>query len=503
MHNKRPLVPRWLNRLDEKLLKNHPETWTTRTHLVLYYGVLFILALAGLCFIVPDDPRTATGVVNWVMLVIMVAIVAFVVWMMYLLRFNVFKRYGNTTALSRLKVFVLYGVCIGTMVFAAYVPSIVETTRANMAYGDEEVVKDINAVNMAVAQLEYDSLNHRWHRDTLLVVDTLPGAYRMTAPAPPVAYETTDTVTIVQPGRLRKIDTAQLNRQLAARDSIVRLNDSIYIFLESPKYTFVLPYPRPDEHTKEKMYVNKDVYEKVIRNYHPSQQTEALKAIQELQVKYDIHDEHTYRYYDRTSVPERDYFQRVQNRYSLYDIQASFNNILHRKYRFDDVSLSILLRSFIYVILAFTLLVFVFRHTTTRAFFLSLLVAVLLMVFTGLLMAFSGYSPGSLQAWCIFYCILFFAVSLLALKPRSRNVVVGIGLNLFVIMIWLLPLLIVSYYYHSLEQRYTGYPTPPIDYVAKSRHILYAEIGGVLLLLALIPTLIHHLYRKWFAAPEE
>jgi hypothetical protein len=53
--NKRFFTPRILNRLDNWLLINKPETWSARTHLVIYYGALFMAVLAAICFVYPDD----------------------------------------------------------------------------------------------------------------------------------------------------------------------------------------------------------------------------------------------------------------------------------------------------------------------------------------------------------------------------------------------------------------------------------------------------------------
>jgi hypothetical protein len=509
MSNKRPLVPGFLTKLDDKLLKNHPETWTTRTHLVLWYGALFIVALAGLCFIVPDDPRTNTGIANWILLVAIVAFVAFIVWLIYLLRFNVFKRYGNTSAISRLKVFALYFVCIATIVFTTYVPPIVETTRANMAYDDEEIIKDMNAVNASVCKLEYDSLNHTWRRDTLLLVDTIPGRPAV-APSAEDDYTTTVDTVVSYPynGKFRLIDTADFNKRVALGDSITQLRDSLYIFYECPKYTFIHTYAQPDEHTKEKLYTSEDIYRKVIKNFRPEYKMTApaeMKAlIEKYKRPYDNYTSSLY-YYDQTyTVGQESYYDRVNRRYFLSNVEDSFQNIISRKYRFEDArDVAIYFRVFFYISLMLSLLVFVFRHTTVKTYFLSLLAAVLLTVLTGLFMAFSSYSATALQGWCIFYCILFFCISLTAIKSRTRTVVSGIGLNLFVLMIYFLPLLMVSYYYSQLEQARRYNPTIKINYETEMMHMQVAEIGGFILLLILIPTLIHFLYRKWFAAPEE
>src|SRR5215218_2445875 len=117
MRIKRPLVPNFINKLDDYLLKHKPEIWSARTHLVLYYGILLIAALTIIAFIVPDDPRSSSPVSYWIGFVSLISIVGLVVWIIYLLRFNVFKRYGNIKPIGRLATFLLYFVSTATIIF--------------------------------------------------------------------------------------------------------------------------------------------------------------------------------------------------------------------------------------------------------------------------------------------------------------------------------------------------------------------------------------------------
>src|SRR5215471_13709932 len=104
----RPLTPRFLKRWDENLLLNRPDTWSSRVHLVVYYCLLFMLVLTGICFIIANDPRDDSNVYIWVVFVSLICFVGFIVWLIYLLRFNVFKRFGNLAPSNGLKTFILY-----------------------------------------------------------------------------------------------------------------------------------------------------------------------------------------------------------------------------------------------------------------------------------------------------------------------------------------------------------------------------------------------------------
>ena len=170
MKIERPLVPGFLKRAEQKLLLNKPGIWSTRTHLVVYYGALFILALAGLCFLERNDVREYSSNAHWVGFIIIIAIIAFTVWLIYLLRFNVFKKYGQLHPLYMLATFGLYFISVGTIVLFCFAHPVVENVRANMAFGSNEIVDDVNALNLKVCQFESNALHVRWKADSVMIV---------------------------------------------------------------------------------------------------------------------------------------------------------------------------------------------------------------------------------------------------------------------------------------------------------------------------------------------
>src|SRR5579885_117219 len=94
MNINRPLMPGFLKKAEQKLLLNKPGIWSTRAHLVAYYGLLFILALAAICFLDPSDIRSRSSTGYWIGFIGIISIIGIVVWLIYLLRFNLFKKYG-------------------------------------------------------------------------------------------------------------------------------------------------------------------------------------------------------------------------------------------------------------------------------------------------------------------------------------------------------------------------------------------------------------------------
>jgi hypothetical protein len=495
--NKRFFTPRILNRLDNWLLINKPETWSARTHLVIYYGALFMAVLAAICFVYPDDARSATGVGNWALFTSVIAILALVLWIIYLLRFNVFKRFGNTTPINRLTTFLLYFAAAGTITLITYVEPLVETIKANMAYGNEEVVRDINNINVKLTQVEHDSLDNAWGRDTFRIVNKIVSANAAADENDTTATITSDyDVTVAR--HLRLMDTADLHRKLLSVDSTQKLNDSVYIFLTCPDYTWIQE-SSADNYTHTQQMTDRDIYDSVIVNFRkPSPQVKTeLKAL--INKYYYDHED---RYYEYTDTRMKNYRDSIVYKYSINDVGRSFTNITERKYRWCGLSGQILFRIFFYISLALTLLVFVFRHSTVRTFFFTLLAAIIITILSALLIAFARWynEASSLFGLMLFYFVLFTGVSLTAFTNTTRSIISGIAANLFVFMVAFVPLMIAGMHNLYEDEKYRGIPVPhpaPVYW-----NLVYAEVAGVVILLVLLPTYIHRLYRRWYALPE-
>lgn len=485
MHTKRPLAPSFLNRLDRYLLLNKPEIWSARTHLVLYYGILFMALLTAISFVVPDDPRTDSVAGYWSMLVWLISFVSFIGWLIYLLRFNVFKRYGLTTAVNRLFIFILYFISIGIFVLFGYVKPYVETVRANAAYTEQELVNDVNTFNLGVAQLAYDSVDHRWTKDSVLVVDSIPDNEP--------DYETIATAADTAPS-VRKIPRDNIASFLDRADSVRKVNDSTYIVFHCPDYVFLFPYGFQERHEKQILSAV-DIYKKVIVNYNRSADTmPVFNAVNAIKKKYQWQNGYEY-YYERTET-----YQRIEQRYGIRDVSRSISNILERKHRWSGEDLEISIRIFYYSTLVLSLLVFTFRHSTAKTFFLTILTGIILIVLTSLIVAFTGYGDESVLNHIISYFLIALLLSFTAFTSKIRNVFTGISINICLWLLPFIPLCLVARHYARLRRReWENYER---FYELKEQHLQLAEIIGLVLLLILIATYFHRAYRKWYAAPE-
>lgn len=507
MRNKRPLMPAWLHDIDKKLLLHKPEVWSARTHLVAWYSFLFISVLAIISYLEPNDLRASTNTVYWSTFLSIISFIAFIVWLIFLLRFNVFKRYGNISGIGRLSTFFLYFVAIAFLALAPFTHSVIETIKANQKYGDVEIVNDINNLNKNIAWLEYDSLPHNWDRDTLQVMDRTS-----------VLDEYEDRLI-----RERKeaspyncIDTSDFAQRIERRDSLEKLNDSVFIFFECSDYQFLKPYGL-NSFQDSILYSKQKIFDLVIRNYKQPNAAQLKSEVDKLYNKYfSITNVDNYSdYYTHTDEVATAYNLNTNNKitipekYKLTNIRESMDHILKKKHRYDNDSIFVYLRVFFYSTFGLSLLIFVFRHSTTKTFFLSLLVMVLLTIISGLFIAFSrGYSGDNFTIfWYFFYFIIALIISLTTFSARKRNIVQGIAINIFTLAVSFVPILIVVLYYSIVERKLDGLIwdlyLQSTAYQIKSILFFSVEIAEIVILFILIPTLIHQLYKKWYALPEQ
>jgi hypothetical protein len=501
MNINRPLMPGFLKSTEQKLLLNKPLIWSTRVHLVLYYGILFNLLLAGLCFVAPMDIKGASSIGYWIGFVIIIAIIALTVWLIYLLRFNVFKKYGNIKPLHALVTFLLYFVSTGIIVLSVFVYPAVECVRANMAFGDEELVHDINTMNVRLCQMEHRLLNIAWVYDTVaLVQDDKPVDKKITYDEDEVAP---DTVAIPSNGRyFLKLDSTDFYDKLAQTDSVVKLNDSLYLMYKTPELQFMSCDLLEDAHTREKILPSFEIYNRSLRNPPVTIEGTAIaKEFYEVQKKYLSIPKSNYTDYEEVIQPGEGPMEIVRKKYHLSKINNSLYKIVYKKNLFTGSNLNLILRLFYYFTLGISLLIFIFRNTTVRTFFLSLLSGVLLSIFTALILSIARGSDKAFIGSMIGYTLLFFVGSIFTFSLTKRSVVIGIMTNLFVFIVPVLPLLMVDFIFRlKSEQYYREYGTYYAPFV--DQYYLYAEIGGAVLLLVLLAIYINKVYRRWYSLPQ-
>ena len=502
MNINRPLMPGFLKRAEQKLLKNNPLIWSTRVHLVLYYGILFNLLLAGLCFLSPMEILGRSEAGYWIGFTIIIAIIALTTWLIYLLRFNVFKKYGNIKPLHALVTFLLYFVSTGIIILSVYIYPAVESVRANMALGDKELMQDINNMNIKLCQLEHTILNKNWKYDTVAASGSLRPVSKPIYKDYDSRYDVEAATEVAPEGTTNAhayyiVDTVTFKDKLAQADSIVKLNDTLCLIYRTPELQFVSGYT-VDEYTNEKFLTSFEIYNKALRQPPTAGELPAIEAeFDQLKNKYNKPD---FTYMEQV-LPNDAPYDVVRKKYHVNNLNSNIGNLVSKKYSFSKRHLSEKVRVFYYFVLAITLLIFIFRHTTVRTFFLSLLSGLLLTIFTALILSMVRGGDNTFIGWMIVYTLLFFTGSVFTFSLTKRSAVAGIMTNLFVFIVPVLPLLVVDFIYRlkrdQYYREYGSYHPPFMD-----QYFLYAEIGGSVLLLVLLATYIGKVYRRWYSLPE-
>jgi hypothetical protein len=222
----------------------------------------------------------------------------------------------------------------------------------------------------------------------------------------------------------------------------------------------------------------------------------------ELQTKYAVNS--SYYYGDYNTIEENDTYEtRINKTFYLTRIGNGIDNAVRKKQAWID-DWHIYLRVFYYITLLLTMLVFIFRHSTIKTFFLSVLAAVLLAILTGLLIVISQGDEVTALSFMIVYYVVFAILALSIFKTGIRRAAQGIGLNLFLFATPFIPLIFVALNWaRQSGYLYTENEYRIIDEERMKLYSLIAEIAGSVILVILIQPLFKRLYRKWYSSPDE
>jgi hypothetical protein len=498
MQKKRTLLIRPLQNLDDRLLLNNPVMWSTRIHLALYYGILCTIILTIICFIVPDDPRATSQIYNWVVLISILSLLGIIFWLIYLLRFNVFKRFGDYKRGDYVKTFLAHFIIVLVFISWPFIPPVVQSVRANIAYDNEEITRDINDMNLKVCLLARDSVDRQFSSDTFRIDNSLQQMRQRIDPS-----EVDGGVSYSYHYYL--ISEHELKQKLSDADSINKISDSEYVIYDSPDYQFVNSYS-VSHRLKTKPLSSFELFNRAIKGNPPFDEEKTRNELNRLIAKYKHADNFAF---DNFEYPNGNYEQRIRARYGLGNVNTSLSNIDEKKFRWNSLSVTAAMHLAYYLTLTLSLLIFVFRHSTRKTFFLSLLTSVILLILTLVFLLMAQYNGSvGFGDWMAIYFVIFSVLAATIFGSRSRNVFAGIGLNLGLILVPLIPVYCVSLYFDYLRRKHALiYTFGSDDYMTgiEREQFFYtlAEIGGFLLFLVLLFTVIQKAYRKWYASPEQ
>jgi len=481
--SRRILVLPFLSRFDSWLLKNYPDLWSARLHLVLYFLILFDAAFSFLCWIFPDDSRSDSSIGYWVAAATLLAGIGLILWLVFLFRFNVFKRYGNLKTGDRLRTFLMYFITMLLLSTTIFVPLLAEQIKADVVYGDDEIVEDVNTMNICIGILEKDHIHMELKAETLIV-----GSWQnYTQPFPTNSYS--------------YIDSSEIRWRLSSADSVQKLDDTGYVVIDMTDIKFISSGSM-EEDADQKEYGTIDLYNVLYKHPPPFSETEARRRFSELASKYYLAENK--KRYDYYSTDELQSY--IGHKYDLPVVRTAIHNISSRKHHFRDSEIPTIIIITMYFALGLTLLLYAFRHCTIRTFFFSLLVGIVLAILTGLIGAIFHWKLFDFLLAYIFYYMPFLVLSITIPLSKKRSLIKGIALNFTLWMTYAVPVVLVGIYYEwhrdILTWQFEALYYEEYYHTMRLRYEI-AQYTGAAILLLMVAFVFSYWYRTWYAQPEE
>ncbi len=160
------IAPKFLKRIDEYLLANHPILWISKLHYVAWYGLLLYLFSGLLGYVMPINLTSSTDAGLWYVLLTILSFILSWFWGFRYLIFNKEKNYGNLNFTDEYKNFGLVFLCVLIFVCVAF-PFVMSNNKkvANL-YTNAELIEDINTLNALEPYIPTNYYNYENSYDT-------------------------------------------------------------------------------------------------------------------------------------------------------------------------------------------------------------------------------------------------------------------------------------------------------------------------------------------------
>ncbi len=469
----RPFAPRILKKLDEKWMKKHPLLWSSRIHLVLYYGALLLIPILLIAFFTYFPPLSENS--PWVgnILLTVISIICIVIWLIYLLRFNPYKRFYIEKPLSFLRTYLLYLFMFIFFLSWIFIPQYVGYLGTKLRFSKSQINIDLNALNNSLA----GEVLHKAPDYFVLIKEQIT-----ISKADSIEYSYADPTKIIDTttyeDRLYKIERTY--------DSYKKINDTLIEVTTYPPFSFITEHYYNSESGKDwriKKYQDFITKPQTYDEYH--------KKVLEITDKYlslGISNSSYYNYYkDYNDNPNK--YEKIEkefrDKYRLDTVRNNMN-VLDRKLNFI-VELNLYLRVIFYFAMGLAMLLFMFRHSNAKAFFLSLLSVFILFLITLVFTFAIRLDENQLIDLLCAYSAICLIIGLSILADKRKVMVKMIALNLFYMGTLFLPLAVAD----------------RIDHQWFEKNYLMVEILSFVAMLMLMVIMYRPLYRKWYTLPDE
>lgn len=508
----RPFCPSFIKKIDRKLLLRYPETWSSRFHIVWWYAGMANLIIAAFYLLTNLDLLQQPSQVTWISMLSISSLIGGVVWMMYLLRFNVFKRFGMVSPGQSVLTFLLYFVNCAFIVLLPFIPTFVDQIHSAITYPKNVVVQDVNEINTYLTAIESDRIPTYWEEDTVILFNTetfkdVDVADAFTILDDDVSTYFVGEAEIFSEAQNKRIYYPKMNSQYAQKfiergDSVIKISDKLYVFIQTPNLNFCTSsYGAIDG-----QWPSSKIY-KEARKWSGKSKIKPKYRLNTLLNKYRTQDKSLFapEQYDKIDV----YVEDIGLKYDLVTVQSGLNNLMRRNGSLLYSQQIPLFNIFYSLTLTLALLVFIFRHTTKKAFFLSLLYAFILFAVTGILIQLLLIKLGiDNSAYSVIFFIILCVILLTQSKRLYRSTNYGTVLNMFVVMLMSYPTLLSRFLLdlNMVANMEEGNPTiiqiVPISASFSTNLLTVVQYIQLPFFMICIYFFIHDLYKKWYALPE-
>ncbi len=500
------LIPTFLKNINNYLLKNKPVTWSLKTHYVIWFWLLTAIIFGGLCALITMDPRSDVELDTSISIGVILSILGLIIYIRYLLQFNVFKVYGSVyNAWESVKSFLHYWfniIIIGSIIF---IPLITATIKANLQFSKTEIANTVNTINTNVFNT-YFKENTNYFTEQEIVILSKYNDIRLNKEE---EYRNKSTyVTANYTNNKYYVLNKYLINFEKDYDSIKVINDTLHIGYKVKSNIRFLDcgYSSYRGNKYNLNGIKTDL--EIINNKEPKISDAECNAILiEAIQKYTLKNEYYYTepigtlknkqdqdYYDKT---EKKNILEIYNKYNVVgaqELENSLDKILRNQNRWQTDALEIL-SALVFGCFCLAVLLWIYRHTTLITFGLSVLSGFLIFITTIIFILTTRTNEES-DVFAIYIgYIIAFAIATFAATYKTRKKITGIILNLFTVLLPTLPLAISAYYEDKNRNynEYNNFEDVILKYILPTTYLLF---------IVAIPILYQFFYKKWYAAAE-
>lgn len=474
----------FIHNIQRRLLLNHPILWSSRIVPTLILSGLFNVLLFAFFYFFSSPYDPSYSFVTWSSFLTLCSIIAVIIYLIFLLRFNHFKVFGILKWSDFSFQFLLFFITLGSIIAWPFMPRIAAHMATSTRYDLNEMTLDLREAYLTANQLEYTQATAPYREVNIqigvatdeLETDNVNNILKLASEddidkSRYVKLERTSDSTFIGYERISLV----CNNYLYGAWNTDEFNEEIYESL-----------PQKIENAAQKKERLNELFGKYIGGYNGSIYSTPDNTIEDISAATIV---------DYNDV---EYNETVCDKYRLTEMSNSVSNISDKI--IDDSAFEFIFRFWFYFTLFAAVLLIIFRYMSPRTFLWTLLFTFLLFVFTVIVMISADFETVGLLTIMLLYYLVFIAIAISIFFSKSRNVFQGIALNLSFFCLFLVPLVVTGLYIELNKNSFYEYYWNSSTIETAFRR---AEMIG--LALVFLSALFFHsrLFYKWYSLPEE